>query len=207
MKTHTILLGTFAAAGLALITACSGTVSSSSSPAVTLEVTDFTLTDTAGESHTLSEYIGDGKTVVLEWFNPDCPFVKRYHDTNPDQMAAVYEQVGADADVVWLAINSGSEGKQGAGMDRNSQAVADWQLPYPVLLDMDGTVGQAYGAKTTPHMFIITDGKLVYEGAIDDSSGRGEADTNFVVQAFAEFGDDKAVSVTKTKPFGCSVKY
>ena len=207
MNTQTLLKSTLAVAALSLVAAC-GSVSSSSSPAVSLEVTDFTLTDTAGNSHTLSEYVSDGKTVVLEWFNPDCPFVKRYHATTPDQMAGVYEKVGAEADVVWLAINSGAEGKQGAGLERNTQAAADWKLPYPVLLDMDGTVGQAYGAKTTPHMFIITSkGVLAYEGAIDDSAGRGEAGTNYVVQAFGELSAGKPVSVAKSKPFGCSVKY
>jgi len=175
-------------------------------PAVEMTVADFKLEDTAGKEHVLSEYVAAGKTVVLEWFNPDCPFVVGFHGATPDRMAAVFERLKGD-DIVWLAINSSAEGKQGAGLERNQKAVADWKLPYPVLLDTDGTVGKAYGAKTTPHMFVISKGALVYEGAIDDSAGQGEAEVNYVVQAITELREGKPVSTPKTRSFGCSVKY
>jgi peroxiredoxin len=124
-----------------------------------------------------------GKIVVLEWFNPECPFVKKHHELNTTMVdtAAKYK----DKDVVWLAINSGAEGKQGAGKDVNEQARKDWKLTYPVLLDESGTVGKAYGAKTTPHMFVINkDGVLVYAGAIDDNTDpKTVGKTNYVANA------------------------
>jgi peroxiredoxin len=208
---NTPCLAALGAATLALTLACgspdSTDVALSSAPRVELSVTDFTLTDTAGQSHTLSDYIAEGKTVVLEWFNPMCPFVKGYHDTQPDRMAETYRKL-ADHDVVWLAINSGALGKQGAGQDLNAAAVAEWKLPYPVLLDMDGTIGRAFGAKTTPHMFIVApEGQLIYNGAIDDSGGRGTPNTNYVLQACHELFNGLEVSMQKTKAFGCSVKY
>jgi peroxiredoxin len=218
MKTNHTLGRTLGIAALSLIAAC-GTVAgdevsvkASDGPTdlvaseTSLDVADFTLEDTAGEEHTLSDYVGSGKTVVLEWFNPDCPFVQRYHDGDAS-MVEMYEAVNND-DLVWLAINSGAIGKQGAGLERNKKAVADWDLPYPVLLDMDGKIGRAYGAATTPHMFIISpEGTLLYEGAIDDSNGRGETKTNYVAKTLKEYRAGEKVTVTKTKSFGCSVKY
>ncbi len=178
---------------------------------VELEVADFELKDTAGKVHKLSDYVAEGKTVILEWFNPDCPFVRAQHDPQSEETPSRMQQTfGAvkGRDVVWLAINSGAEGKQGAGLERNKEAVADWKLPYPVLLDMDGRVGRAYGAATTPHMFVITPkGKLAYQGAIDDSGGRGEVKTNYVVATMKALRAGEEVEVTKTKSFGCSVKY
>jgi peroxiredoxin len=201
-------LGVFAAAAPADDdTAAAAAARGEQQPAVAeLSVSDFKLKDTTGKEHVLSEYVAAGKTVVLEWFNPDCPFVVAWHGTTPDRMAAVYERLKGE-EVVWLAINSGAEGKQGAGLERNQKAVADWKLPYPVLLDMDGRVGKAYGAKTTPHMYIISQGALVYEGAIDDSGGRGEAKVNYVEQVLSELREGKAVSTANTKSYGCSVKY
>ncbi len=217
MTARMTLVRSFAIASLALFSAC-GTVSSDSasdapaqvalsSPAVVnLDVADFTLLDTDGQAHSLSAYVAAGKTVVLEWFNPDCPFVRRYHDA-PSKMAGMHEAL-KDDNLVWLAINSGAEGKQGAGLERNIKAAKDWNLPYPVLLDMDGKTGRAYGAATTPHMFVISPkGELVYEGAIDDSNGRGETKTNYVRQTLMEYRAGKPVSIAKTKSFGCSVKY
>ena len=202
------------AGGLALTLAACGTVAgddgdvvTTDRPAAEMAVADFTLEDTNGDEHTLSDYLADGKTVVLEWFNPDCPYVVAWHGGETDRMAGVFGDV-RDEDLVWLAINSGAEGKQGAGLERNKKAVADWKMPYPVLMDMSGETGMAYGAKTTPHMFIITpDGELAYEGAIDDSGGRGESKVNFVAQALGELREGKDVSVPKTKSYGCSVKY
>jgi peroxiredoxin len=219
MKIPSMLQCTSILAGLLLVTACGSDSNESIAAALssddtkdltpskpTLDVADFTLTDTNGKQHTLSDYVAAGDTVVLEWFNPDCPFVKRYHDGDAS-MVELYDDVESD-NIAWLAINSGAEGKQGAGLERNKKAVADWDLPYPVLLDVDGKVGRAYGAATTPHMFVISPkGELLYEGAIDDSKGRGETKTNYVAKTLKEYRAGKPVTVSKTKSFGCSVKY
>jgi peroxiredoxin len=171
------------------------------------EAADFTLTDTAGQAHTLSNYLAEGKTVVLEWFNPDCPFIVKHHQTHKT-MNESFARV-KDNDVVWLAINSNAEGKQGHGLERNRKAVKDYAIPFPVLMDPEGKVGTAYGAKTTPHMFIITpDGKVAYNGAIDDNrSAATLGETNHVLAALHDLMQGQAVKVAETAPYGCSVKY
>lgn len=168
---------------------------------------DFTLPDTAGQEHTLSSYLKDGNTVVLEWFNPDCPFIVKHHQKNKT-MNEAFAKV-KDHDVVWLAINSNAEGKQGYGLERNQKAVQEYGIPFPVLMDPAGKVGLAYGAKTTPHMFIVTpDGKVVYSGAIDDNSSASTlGETNHVLAALHDLMQGHAVQTAETKPYGCSVKY
>jgi peroxiredoxin len=168
---------------------------------------DFTLKDTDGKEHSLYEYLDDCKFVVLEWFNPDCPFIKKHHANHQtmNELAAAY----GDTTVQWLAINSGAPGKEGAGLERNQKAVKEYKIPYPVLLDESGEVGNAYGAKTTPHMFIIaSDGTVAYAGAIDDDRSADKlGNTNYVADALAELTKGKAVSVPDSRPYGCSVKY
>jgi len=168
---------------------------------------DFTLTDLDGDSHTLSEYTNNGKIVVLEWFNPDCPFVKKHHaqGSTMKDLAAKYEDQG----VVWLAINSNKPGKQGSGYDRNVSAVAEYGVDYPLMLDENSAIGEMYGAKTTPHMYIIdTDGVLRYAGAIDSNpSAREFGDVNYVDQALGQILAGRTVTETETRPYGCSVKY
>lgn len=170
---------------------------------------DFTLTDTSGTSHKLSDF--KGKTVVLEWVNHGCPFVvKHYSKGNMQGLQADYTGKG----VVWLSICSSAEGKQGhytaegwqkLNAEKGGKATA-------ILLDAEGTVGKLYGAKTTPHMYVINaDGTLVYQGAIDDKAST-EADDipgakNYVAAALDEVLAGKAVTVGQTKPYGCSVKY
>ncbi|MEN8006375.1 MAG: thioredoxin family protein [Candidatus Krumholzibacteriota bacterium] len=171
------------------------------------EAPGFTLTDTEGTEHTLQVYLDDGKTVVLEWFNPDCPFIKKHHlnhKTMDETFAAVKE-----SGVVWLAINSNAKGKQGHGLERNRKAVKDYEMSFPVLIDESGEVGRAYGAKTTPHMFIITaEGLVVYNGAIDDDRSPAKlGETNFVASALAALREGKAVETAETQAYGCSVKY
>ena len=168
---------------------------------------DFTLTDTAGQTHTLSALLADGKTVVLEWFNPDCPFIVKHHKTfkTMNETFAAVEDQG----VVWLAVNSNAAGKQGAGLERNQKAVTEYSLPFPLLMDPDGSVGKAYGARTTPHMFVITaKGTVAYTGAIDDDRS---ADTlgkqNYVAAALADVLAGRPVATPESKPYGCSVKY
>jgi len=168
---------------------------------------DFTLKDTTGQEHQLANYLKEGKTVVLEWFNPDCPFIVKHHQ-NHKTMNESYAKVKGH-DVVWLAINSGAEGKQGHGLERNRKAVKDYGIPFPVLLDPSGRVGKAYGAKTTPHMYVITaEGVVAYSGAIDDDRSAAKlGETNHVLAALHDLMQGNNVQVAETKPYGCSVKY
>lgn len=165
----------------------------------------FALRDTDGRAWSSSEL--RGKTVVLEWFNPGCPFVERSHDVGT---LARYPETARAEGVVWLAINSSAPGKQGHGLEDNRKAKAKWSISYPLLIDQTGEVGRRFGAKTTPHLFVIAaDGTLAYEGAIDNAP-HGEPESgelvNYVQRAL---GDAKAgaVRTPRTKPYGCNVKY
>jgi peroxiredoxin len=168
---------------------------------------DFTLTDTEGHKHTLSALTGQGQIVVLEWFNPDCPFIKKHHVLHSTMIDL--EKKLRDRKVTWLAINSGAPGKQGNGLEHNRQAKKDYHIDYPLLLDEDGRVGRMYGAKTTPHMFVIAaDGTLIYEGAIDDNRSPLElGKINYVEQALQQHLAGKKVETPVTASYGCSVKY
>ena len=164
----------------------------------------FTLKDINGVEHSLAQYLADGKIVVLEWFNPDCPFIVKHHKLNKT-MNDTYAMLGHKG-MVWLAINSGAPGKQGAGLERNQKAYAEYEMSFPLLLDESGSVGRAYGAKTTPHMFVIdANGTLAYNGAID--SGPGAETTNYVDAALTALASGKRPDPATTKPMGCSVKY
>jgi peroxiredoxin len=125
----------------------------------------FSLPDLDGEQVSLSDF--SGKIVVLEWFNPDCPFVKHAYTDGPlARLSGEQRKAG----VVWVAINSGAPGKQGAGVERNKQARDEWSIEHPILIDESGEVGHRYGAKTTPHMFVIDSaGTLVYAGGLDNA--------------------------------------
>jgi glutathione peroxidase-family protein len=170
---------------------------------------DFTLTDVKGATHALSSY--KGKWVVLEWVNYDCPFVKKHYGSgNMPKLQKTYTGKG----VTWLTINSSAPGKQGnftiAEIESRSKAAGAGFSAY--LLDADGTVGRAYGAKTTPHMYVIDPaGKLVYAGGIDDKPSTDVADIasakNFVSAALDEAMAGKPVTVATSTPYGCSVKY
>jgi peroxiredoxin len=168
---------------------------------------DFTLTDTAGVSHSLTKYLADGKIVVLEWFNPDCPFIIKHHKLNKT-MNETFANMGHKG-VVWLAVNSSAAGKQGAGLERNQAAHKEYEMSFPILMDESGKVGRAYGAKTTPHMFIIgKDGKLFYSGAIDDDPSPTQAgQRNYVISALRAALEGRPAPEPTTKPYGCSVKY
>ncbi len=167
---------------------------------------DFTLNDLEGNAVSLADY--RGKTVVIEWFNPDCPFVKYAH--GPKGPLRGLASKHADGGVIWLAINSGAPGKQGAGLDRNKKAVTGYEMNHPVLLDESGAVGRSYSAKTTPHMFVVNgEGVLVYAGALDNAPlGNGSgAYINHVDAALSNLRENKPVDTPSTKPYGCSVKY
>jgi len=169
----------------------------------------FSLKDVNGKTHNLADY--KGKFVVLEWFNEGCPFVKK-HYTSGNMQKLQKEYVGKD--VVWLSINSSAEGEQGHMTPETApKTIGDWKMDSTkVLLDHDGKVGKMYGAKTTPHMFVIDkEGKLVYQGAIDSKSSANTADIegaeNYVKVALDSSMAGKPVATSSTKPYGCSVKY
>ncbi len=175
------------------------------------KVHNFVLKDTEGNKHNLQKYLDEGKVVVLEWFNPDCPIVKQHYVQSHNMIKTA--EFAKENGVVWLAINSGAEGKQGAGLERNQQARKEYKMEYAVLLDPKGNVGRMFDAKTTPDMRIISkDGILVYSGAIDDgmAEGRGKPPTertNYVIQGLKSHLTGETLKVTKTRPYGCSVKY
>jgi hypothetical protein len=167
----------------------------------------FELYDTDGKTVKLEAY--RGKVVVLEWFNPGCPFVKYAHGEGPlKTVAARWAAKG----VVWIAINSGAPGKQGHGKPLNATARKDWKMGHAVLLDETGTVGRAYGAKTTPHMYVIDrKGVLVYAGGLDNAPfGKVEGDgarVPILDQVLSAVLAGKKLPVSESKPYGCSVKY
>ena len=169
----------------------------------------FSLTDQNGRTVKLSDQ--KGKIVVLEWNNPECPFVRKHYDSGNMQKA----QAAAKRDgIVWLTINSSAPGKQG-----NVNAAAAKSLvskeksdATSYLLDPSGTVGKLYDAKTTPHMFVIDkSGTLVYAGGIDDKPTANKADIatarNHVLAALADLKAGRKVAVQTSRPYGCSVKY
>lgn len=170
----------------------------------------FTLTDIKGVTHNLSDF--KGKTVVLEWVNPECPFVKKHYEKS-DNIPSLQKAATADG-VVWLSINSAAAGKQG---DFDASQVTAWAAktkaaPTAYLRDTDGKVGKAYGAKTTPQIFVITaEGKVAYAGAIDSISSADAADIakaeNYAAAALAAVKTGKPVEKASTQPYGCSVKY
>ena len=157
-----------------------------------------------GKTINLADY--RGKTVVLEWFNFECPFSK-YHYDKADTMAGLAKKY-KDKSVVWLAINSTNHTTPAA----NQAFAKKHNLPYPLLDDRSGKVGRAYGAKTTPHMFVIAPGgRIVYEGAIDNSpqgkTPEGQEKVNYVDKVLADLVARRDISIKNTRPYGCSVKY
>lgn len=168
----------------------------------------FTLKDTDGKEHTLAEL--KGKVVVLEWFNPECPFIVKHHSEAKKNMTfnKLYDDYNSKG-VVFLAINSSAAGKQGNGLELNKKMKTEYKLPYPILLDESGDVGHAYGAKTTPHCFVINaEGKVAYMGAIDNNKNIDKAgDKNYVKAALDEILAGKPVTEATTASYGCGVKY
>ena len=169
----------------------------------------FTLTDTKGKQHNLADF--KGKYVVLEWVNFGCPFVKKHYSS--ENMQATQKKA-VDKGVVWLSVCSSAEGKQGhmAAADWNEEIVDRKLASTAVLIDESGAVGKTYGAKTTPHMYIINpNGVLIYKGAIDDKPSTSKDDIpgarNHVLAALDESLAGKPVSTASTTPYGCSVKY
>jgi peroxiredoxin len=170
---------------------------------------DFAATDSNGKTQNLAGH--KGKIVVLEWLNRQCPFVKKHYDSgNMQKLQKAYTGKG----VIWFSVVSSAPGKQGylTPEEANSFIREKGAAPTAVLLDPQGTVGKLYGAKTTPHMFIIdAAGVLVYNGAIDDTPSTDIADIatakNYVKSALDEIMAGKQVTVATSQPYGCSVKY
>jgi hypothetical protein len=191
-------------AALALVTAHAAAANAPGAAAP-----EFTITDTAGKAVKLADY--RGKYVVLEWTNPECPFVRKHYDSG--NMQGLQKEWGAK-EVVWLAVNSTnqshSEYKTPAQM--GGWMRAQGAAPAATLLDATSATGRAYAAKTTPHMFVVDPaGKVIYAGAIDDKRSANPADAktanNYVRAALSEALAGKPVTVASTTPYGCSVKY
>lgn len=168
---------------------------------------DFTLKDTDGKTHSLKQYLDAGKTVVVSWFNANCPFIIRHFEKY--HTFTDLDKSFASKNVVFLAVNSTNPNHPQFGGD--AEKAKKWGIHFPILLDPGGEVGKLYGAKTTPHCFVITkDGMVKYEGAIDDDPQDEKAPkdkVNYVNQALDELLAGKAVSVAESKPYGCGVKY
>ena len=181
----------------------------SAAPVVGQPAPNFKAADVNGKPVTLSDF--RGKTVVLEWNNPECPFVKKHYGSGNMQKA---QAAAAKDGVVWLSINSSAPGKQGHmdGAEAKAFVAKAGAQPTAYLLDPRGVVGKLYDAKTTPHMYIVNKaGTLVYAGGIDDKPTPRPADVNgarnHVLAALSELKAGKPVSVATSRPYGCNVKY
>lgn len=178
-------------------------------PSVGQPAPDFTLKDASGKAVKLSDF--RGKLVVLEWTNPGCPYVRKHYDSG--NMAATQQDAAAKG-AVWLSINSTE--KASSDYLEPAKLVA-WQKerkvqPTATLMDEEGSAGKAYGARTTPHMYIVDpQGRLAYAGGIDSVPSANPADipkaVNYVKQAVGEAAAGKPVSQATTRPYGCSIKY
>ena len=186
-----------------------GTIYASDVPPVGTAAPEFSLPDSNGKTHSLSEY--KGKYVVLEWFNPECPFVKKHYGSdNMQKLQAEYTGKG----VVWLTIDSNAPGSEGnITADQAKKIMDSWKTKQTALvLDPESKIAKAYGAKNTPNMVVVgPDGKIVYEGAIDSKSTPNPADipssTNYVKAALDEALSGKPVSNAQTRPYGCHITY
>jgi hypothetical protein len=170
---------------------------------------NFTLTDTHGKAHALADYAG--KVVVLEWINLGCPYVQKHYDSQHMQNL---QKTYTGKEVVWLTICSSAPGTQGnlSPAEWNKEIAAKSISSSAVLIDEPGKVGRLYGAKTTPHMFVVDPaGALVYDGGIDNMATTNVADlakaTNYVAAALDSVLAGKPVATATSKPYGCSVKY
>lgn len=169
----------------------------------------FSVADSTGKTRSLADF--KGKTVVLEWHNPDCPFVKKFYE--PGAMQKLQADARAQG-VVWLTVNSGAPGKQGnmTADQANAYMKAQGMASAAYLLDGAGTMGRAFDAKTTPNMYVISPaGTLVYAGAIDSMPTADPADiaraTNYVTAALGDLKAGTPIDPASTRPYGCSVKY
>jgi peroxiredoxin len=198
-----------AAGAAAVLTAAALVVSSASAAPVGDAAPAFKEVDTTGKQVQLSDFAG--KTVVLEWTNDGCPFVQKHYNSKNMQKT---QEAATKEGVVWISVISSKPGSQGfADAARANKLTADRRAkPSLVLLDPDGSMGRAYGAKTTPHMYIITpEGKLAYNGAIDSIKSNRVEDvpkaTNYVLAGLTALKAGKQPDPALTVPYGCDVKY
>ncbi len=198
-----LILGSAAALAMALA------APAAAAPTVGQPAPAFTVTDSNGRQHSLADF--RGKTVVLEWTNAECPFVKKFYE--PGVMQRLQAEATRNG-VIWLTVNSGAPGKQGhvtpAAANAKMKAAGFNSTAY--IPDPEGALGRLYGARTTPHMFVIApDGTLAYAGAIDDTPTANSADIakarNFVQLALADIAAGRPVATPTSRPYGCSVKY
>ncbi len=201
MKTKLLLL--------ALTLISTGALLAAEAPKVGATAPAFSLPDSKGKTHSLGDF--KGKYVVLEWFNPGCPFVQKHYTSNNMQQL---QKEFTGKDVVWLTIDSSAEGKEGyLTSEGANKQMADWKMkPTALLLDPTGKAGHDYAATNTPHMYVIDPGgKLIYSGAIDDKSTANAEDvkgaTNYVKVALSEAMAGKPVTTSTTRAYGCSIKY
>ena len=195
---------------LTLLAAVAATATAAqAAPSVGQPAPEIALRDTAGKAVKLSDY--RGKHVVLEWTNPGCPYVRKHYDSG--NMPATQREA-VDKGVVWLSINSTEK----ASSDYQEPGkLAAWQKdrqsqPTALLMDEEGTAGKAYGARTTPHMYIVNpQGRLIYAGGIDSIASSSADDikqaVNYVRQGLSEALAGKPLSAATTRPYGCSIKY
>jgi glutathione peroxidase-family protein len=170
---------------------------------------DFTAIDIEGETVQLSKL--KGNIVVLEWNNPECPFVKKFYGAGAMQQL---QKDAAGKKAMWISINSGAAGKQGHMDAAAAKAYVNGQgaAPMHYILDPEGAIGKSYDAKTTPHMFVIDkDGNIAYMGAIDDKPSTDATDIksakNYVMAAIDSLAAGKPVEVASVQAYGCNVKY
>lgn len=168
----------------------------------------FELKDTEGNTHKLSDY--EGKTVILEWFNGDCPYVVRHYERG--FLKEFANKTHAKEEYVWIAINSNPEGTQGGGRERSAYHRERYNIEFPILIDENNRVAHKYKASRTPEIYIINpEGVLVYQGAVDnDPHGRlWETDeyVNYVENALKKLKEDEAISPDRTRAYGCRVRY
>ncbi len=168
----------------------------------------FSVADSNGRTVSLADF--KGKTVVLEWTDPECPFVQKHYNGAMQKLQADARRDG----VVWLTVNSEGAGKQGAvsAAQANRYVRSNGLMPAAYLLDTSGAMARAYGARTTPHMFVINkEGVVAYAGGIDSIPSADPADTgraqNFVQLALSDLKAGKAVATPSTRPYGCSIKF
>ena len=193
----------------ALTCLASAVIFAADSPPVGSAAPDFSVSDSKGKTQSVSQY--KGKYVVLEWFNPECPFVKKHYGGG--NMQKLQEEFTGKG-VVWLSVDSAAPGKEGnLTPEQAEKKMAEWKThSTALLLDPEGAAGKTYGAKNTPHMFVINpEGKIIYEGAIDSKATPNPADipssTNYVKAALDEALAGKTVTTPSSRPYGCSVKY
>ena len=193
------------AAATATLLACSA----HAEPVIGEPAPAFSAVDSKGDRHSLADF--RGKTVVLEWTNHECPYVQKHYATG--NMQALQREATADG-VVWLTLISSAPGKQGhvSASEADKLTAERDAAPTAVLFDPDGAIGQAYAARTTPHMYVIdASGTLVYMGGIDDRPTSNHADVegarNYVREALGALAAGESIAAQKTRAYGCSIKY